>query len=58
MRGRGFAPKGENPIINVTAKYENLSMVSAITNKGMVHWMIVDGPVNIDSFLEFLLSLA
>lgn len=57
VRGRGYAPKGETPIINVTAKYENLSMVSAITNKGKVHWMIADGAVNIDRFLEFLKGL-
>jgi len=57
VRGRGYAPRGETPVINVTAKHENLSMVSAITNKGKVHWMIVDGTVNIDRFLEFLKSL-
>jgi transposase len=57
VRGRGFAPRGKTPIVNVTAKYENLSMVSAITNKGRVHWMIVDGAVNIERFLEFLQGL-
>jgi len=57
VRGRGFAPRGETPIINATAKYENLSMMSAITNKGKVYWMIVDGAVNIDRFLEFLKGL-
>lgn len=57
VRGRGFAPRGKTPIINVTAKYENLSMVSAITNKGRVHWMIVDGSVNIERFIEFLQGL-
>jgi transposase len=57
VRGRGYAPRGETPVINTTAKYENLSMVSAITNKGKVHWMIVDGAVNIERFLEFLKSL-
>jgi len=54
VRGRGFAPRGETPVINVTAKYENLSMISAITNKGKVQWMIVDGAVNIERFIEFL----
>jgi transposase len=57
VRGRGFAPRGETPIISATAKYENLSMMSAITNKGKVYWMIVDGAVNIDKFLEFLKGL-
>jgi len=57
VRGRGFAPKGKTPVIHTTAKYENLSMISAITNKGKVHWMIVDGAVNVDQFLEFLKGL-
>lgn len=57
VRGRGFSPRGETPVISATAKYENLSMVSAITNKGRVHWMIVDGTVNADRFIEFLNGL-
>jgi transposase len=57
VRGRGFAPRGDTPILNTTAKYENLSMISAITNQGLVHWMIVDGTVNIEYFIEFLKSL-
>jgi transposase len=57
VRGRGFSPRGTTPIIQVTSKYENLSMVSAITNKGRVHWMIVDGTVNIERFIDFLKGL-
>lgn len=57
VRGRGFAPRGETPVINATAKYENLSMISAITNRGRVHWMIVEGAVNIEQFIEFLKRL-
>ena len=57
VRGRGFAPRGETPVISATAKYENLSMVSAITNKGKVYWMIVDGTVDIECFIEFLQGL-
>jgi transposase len=54
IRGKGYAPRGETPVTNATAKYENLSMISAITNKGRVHWMIVDGTVNSERFIEFL----
>lgn len=57
VRGRGFAPRGETPVIHATAKYENLTMVSAITNKGKIQWMIVDGAVNIDRFIDFLKRL-
>ena len=57
VRGRGYAPRGETPVVNATAKYENLSMVSAINNRGRVHWMIVDGAVNAARFIEFLDAL-
>ena len=57
VRCRGSASRGKTPVIQATAKYENLSMVSAITNKGHVHWMIVEGIVTIERFLEFLSSL-
>lgn len=57
VRGRGYAPRGMTPVINATAKYENLSMISAITNQGKLQWMIVEGAVNIERFIEFLESL-
>jgi transposase len=57
IRGRGFSPRGETPVVHATAKYENLSMISAITNKGRVHWMVIDGTVNIERFIEFLKRL-
>ena len=57
VRGRGFSPKGKTPVVHATAAYQNLSMVSAITNKGKVSWMIVDGSVNIERFIEFLKRL-
>lgn len=57
VRCRGYAPKGKTPVVQATAKYENLSMVSAITNKGHVHWMIVEGGMNIERFIEFLDAL-
>lgn len=57
VRGRGFAPRGETPVVHATAKYENLSMISAITNKGKIQWMIVDGAVNIERFIDFLKRL-
>lgn len=54
VRGRGFAPRGKTPIVEATATYQNLSMVSAITNKGKVGWMIVEGSVNAEKFKDFL----
>jgi len=54
VRGRGFAPRGKTPVVEATAQYQNISMVSAITNKGKVQWMFVEGSVNAERFSEFL----
>jgi hypothetical protein len=42
---RGFAPKGEAPVINVISSRARLNMLSAITNKGSVRFMIFDEKV-------------
>jgi transposase len=57
VRGRGYAPKGKTPIVNRTAKKENVSMVSAITNQGKVFWKLYGGSVNSERFLEFVKQL-
>jgi transposase len=57
VRGRGYAPKGKTPVVNRTKKYENVSMVSAITNQGKVSWKLYDGSVNSERFLEFVKQL-
>ena len=54
IQGRGYSPRGVTPVVNASAKYESLSMISAITNRGRIHWMIVDGSVNSEWFIEFL----
>ncbi len=57
VRCRVYSPKGKTPVVQATAKYENLSPVSAITNKGHVHWMIVEGGANMENYIEFLDAL-
>jgi len=37
---KGFAPKGKAPIIRLSAKKNRISMISAITNKGAVRFML------------------
>jgi transposase len=57
VRGRGYAPKGKTPIVNRTEKKENVSMVSAITNKGKVFWKLHDGSIDAIKFLDFVKRL-
>ena len=54
VRGRGYAPKDEMPIVNGTAKKENVSIVSAITNRGKVFWKLHEGSINGEKFIGFM----
>lgn len=55
--GKSYAPKGQTPVIKKTGQRFCLNMVSAISNKGHVEFMILDGTFNGGVFLEFLAQL-
>lgn len=55
--GKSYAPKGETPVIKRTGQRFSLNMVSAISNKGHVEFMILDGTFNGGIFIEFLSQL-
>ena len=52
--GRSYAPKGNTPIIKHTGKRFSLNMISAISNKGHLQFMIIDGRFNSGVFQKFL----
>jgi transposase len=52
--GRSYAPKGKTPIIKATGKRFSLNMISAISNKGYLQFMIVEGSFNGEVFQTFL----
>ncbi len=55
--GKSYAPKGKTPIIKKTGQRFSLNMVSAISNKGHVEFMILDGTFNGGVFIDFLTRL-
>ena len=56
--GRTWGKKGETPIVEVTGARHGMSLISAITSKGQMRFMIKDkGGVNSDVFIEFLKRL-
>jgi transposase len=57
VRGRGFAPKGQTPVIRVNSKRQGLSVISTVTNKGQMRWRIFDGALNTDILIDFLRRL-
>ena len=52
--GRSYAPSGETPVIKKTGQRFSLNMISAISNKGHLQFMLLDGRFNGDVFISFL----
>jgi transposase len=57
VRGRSFAPRGRTPLVRVCHKRAGLSLISAVTNRGELRWMVADGAVNAPTFIRFLQRL-
>jgi len=54
VRGRSYAPRGRTPLVRVCHKRAGLSLISAVTNRGELRWMVVDGAVNAPTLIRFL----
>lgn len=55
--GRSYAPRGQTPVIKKTGQRFSLNMISAISNRGHLQFMIIDGRFNSMVFLLFLKRL-
>lgn len=52
--GRSYAPAGETPVIKKTGQRFSLNMISAISNRGHLQFMIMEGRFNSEVFQTFL----
>src|SRR5215208_1033536 len=57
VRGRGYAPRGRTPMLRVPHKRVGLGLISAVTNRGELRWMVLDGAVKAPGLLRFLARL-
>jgi transposase len=57
VRGRCYAPRGRTPLVRVCHRRAGLSLLSAVTNKGELRWMVVEGAVNAPTLIRFLQRL-
>ena len=55
--GRSWAPRGQTPVVGRTAKKFGGSMISAVSNRGLMRFMLYDGALNAERFLTFLRRL-
>ena len=57
VRGRSYAPRGRTPEVRVNHQRADLGLISAVTNKGALRWMVLDGAVTAPDLLRFLARL-
>jgi transposase len=55
--GRSYAPRGQTPVIARSAKRITRSMISAVSNRGLMRFMLYEAALNADRFLAFLRRL-
>jgi transposase len=52
--GTTWAPVGQTPVVTGTGKRQSVGMVSAISMRGAMHWMVFEGMMNSELFTEYL----
>ena len=55
--GRSYAPKGRTPVVARSAKRVTRSMISAVSNRGLMRFMLDEGALSADGFIAFLRRL-
>ena len=57
VRGRSYAPRGKTPVVRPNHRRANVGVISAVTNKGELRWMVLDGAINAPLLIDFLARL-
>jgi transposase len=57
VRGRSYAPRGRTPVVRVCHRRAGLGLIAAVSNRGAVRWMVLDGAVNAPALIRFLQRL-
>ena len=51
---RGYAPKGKTPVLKVQTVKLHINMISAISNRGKVHFMFSQESINSEKLIDFM----
>jgi transposase len=54
---RGYAPKGQTPVIRLSARRESINLISAVTNQGKIRFRFFDASMNADILIDFMRRL-
>jgi transposase len=52
--GTTWAPIGQTPAVKGTGKRESIGMISAVSMRGAMHWMVFEGTMNSELFTGYL----
>ena len=55
--GKGYAPKGQTPILTQTGQKFSTSMIAAISNRGLMRFKLYKGALNVAIFIDFMKRL-
>ena len=55
--GTTWAPKGKTPVVRTTGARFGFNMISAVSPKGVLRFMVVEGTVGADQFIDFIKRL-
>src|SRR3954454_7854923 len=55
--GRSWAPRGRTPVVVRTAERVTRSLIAAVSNRGLMRFMLYERALNADLFLDFLRRL-
>jgi transposase len=57
QHSRGYAPRGQTPVVEINAKRFAVNMVSAINNQGLLRFMIYESNMNARVLIKFMRRL-
>jgi transposase len=57
VRGRSYAPRGRTPVVRPNQRRIGLGLISAVSNKGELRWMVLDGAIKAPVLIDFLQCL-
>jgi transposase len=55
--GRSWAPRGQTPVVARTAERVTRSLIAAVSNRGLMRFMLYGRALNADRFVDFLRRL-
>jgi transposase len=54
VRGRGYAPRSQTPVVRPCHQRANVGVISAVNNKGELRWMVLDRAITAAMLIVFL----